>query len=267
LPRRAPNAIARLSVRCGVEAFLQGVLDHPANAPRWRQLSPAGWQALPADLWREGILLAYRLLFVIRAEASAAFPSAAATWWRESYSPSQALAGMAGQVLAGGNAPLEERLRRLCSGLQDGFPEGAWPLPSSRLFRRGETPLLDACAWGDDGCGRLLETLLRSPTGRRDRHAEPHVASFGLVSESVLDLEPGLATEPMVRLRWREVERVVPASRVAECGIAAKGAAVPRSNGPRRSGRSLVRRGGSTSVRASAACGAWSGSTNWRRSG
>jgi hypothetical protein len=193
LPHRGPIAAARPPIRHGVEAFLQAVLDHPANAARWRRLAPAGWEALPGDLWREGLLLVYRLLFTRRAGASGALPCAVARWWREYDSP--------GHVLAGGGAPLEQRLRELCADLEAGFPDGA------RLFQWSQTPLLEACTWGDNGCARLLDGLLPNGTCTAD---------LGTVHESLLDLEPGLATRPMLRLRRGRLEVVLPADRSTE---------------------------------------------------
>jgi hypothetical protein len=172
-------------VRRGVEAFLQGVLDHPANAARWQQLSPAGWETLPADLWREGLLLVYRLLFTLHAEAS----------------------GLTRPARHGGHAPPQDRLRGLFAGLEDSFPDQTGGLCDSRLFRRVETPLLEACAWGDAGCARLVDGVGRIPISQ--------VENLGQVHEALLHLEPGLAREPMVRLRRGCLEVVVPAARAA----------------------------------------------------
>src|SRR5262249_37946244 len=94
-------------------------------------------------------------------------------------------------------------------------------------FGREETPLLSACAWDELGCARLLDKLLwtlekapgrvrcgddQGPGRRRINYADLDVEDLGRVYEALLELEPGLATEPMVRLRRARVEVVVPAA-------------------------------------------------------
>jgi hypothetical protein len=190
-------------VRAGLKAFLQGVLDHPANGRRWSRLSRARGQALAAELWREGLLLTCRLLFLLHGEASGAFPFAKTAWWHDGYSPGSALGEMARRILDSGSAPLEAGLRRLFAGWEDGFPANpGCPRPAGRLFRRAETPLLEACAWGD-GCAALLDDLIESVGDRK-------VEDLSRAYEALLDLEPGLATEPMARLRRGSLEIVVP---------------------------------------------------------
>jgi hypothetical protein len=90
-------------VRTALEEFVQDVLDHPANRSRWDRLPPSGRASLPADLWREAILLVYRALFVVRAEASGVLPFGATS------SP--------GFDVRGGARRLEARLRELFAAL------------------------------------------------------------------------------------------------------------------------------------------------------
>jgi hypothetical protein len=63
----------RLQARRAVEQFIQGVLDHPANRERFLALGGAERERLPRQLWREALILVYRLLFILRGEASGAF--------------------------------------------------------------------------------------------------------------------------------------------------------------------------------------------------
>ena len=69
--------------------FLQSVLDHPANATE-RELH------VSADtLWQEGLVLVYRLLFILKLESTAdparAFSFASTDLWRHALSPNRAL--------------------------------------------------------------------------------------------------------------------------------------------------------------------------------
>src|SRR3954468_17114791 len=60
----------RTQARHAVEQFLQGVLDHPANRERFAAMTAAERERLPRRLWREGLILIYCLLFILRGEAS-----------------------------------------------------------------------------------------------------------------------------------------------------------------------------------------------------
>ena len=98
-----------------------------------------------------------------------------------------------------------------------------------RLFGQAETPLLSACDWSEIGCARLLDNLLWTPekagrgkrTGgeavgrRRISYADLDVEDLGRVYEALLELEPGLAVESMVRLRRAKLEVVLPAAAVS----------------------------------------------------
>ena len=222
----------RLQARRAVEQFLQGVLDHPANRDRFRGLTPADRDRLPRRLWREGLILVYRLLFILRGEASGAFHFAATSTWRHTYSPGYALADVARQVLDHGadtGQYLEQGLRKLFAIFERGlhWKEARIDPLGGRLFGREEAPLLSSCAWDELGCARLLDKLLwtlekspgrgrrnddQGPGRRRINYADLDVEDLGRVYEALLELEPGLATEPMVRLRRAKLEVVVPAA-------------------------------------------------------
>jgi hypothetical protein len=216
-------------VRTALGDFIQDVLDHPANRARWRRLSRAGRASLPADLWREAVLVVYRLLFVLRAEAAGVLPFMAETWWRSTYSPAGALAELSRAVLARGRAPLEEGLRELFAVLERGCRAGGLHVPAlGGLFRREETPLLEAWRWGDRSCGRLLDRLLWLPaegTAEGLPYAELRPEELGEVYEHLLGFEPGLATAAMARLRRGNLEVVVPAEQARPYGQAAAGTA------------------------------------------
>jgi hypothetical protein len=125
------------------------------------------------------------------------------------------------------------------------------------LFGRDETPLLSACAWDEIGCARLLDKLLwtlvktpgrvrrgddQGPGRRRINYADLDVEDLGRVYEALLELEPGLATEPMVRLRRAKLEVVVPAAQGWKYRSTSVGRGAPDLNPSRTEDRVLESR-------------------------
>ena len=220
----------RIQARRAVELFVQGVLDHPANRDRFRATPEDGRDHLPRRLWREALILVYRLLFILRGEASGAFRFAATSPWRHTYSPN-ALGDVARLALDQGadtGRYLELGLRKLFDVFEKGlhWTEANIAPLGGRLFGQEETPLLAACDWSEMGCARLLDNLLWTPEKgsrgrrtsgeavgrRRISYADLDVEDLGRVYEALLELEPGLAVEPMVRLRRAKLEVVLPAT-------------------------------------------------------
>jgi hypothetical protein len=224
----------RLQARRAVEQFIQGVLDHPANRERLQALGGEERERLPRRLWREALILVYRLLFILRGEASGAFRFATTSPWRHTYSPGYALAEVARRVIDRGAATgayLEQGLRKLFEIFEKGlrWTEANIAPLGGRLFGRQETPLLSSASWSEVGCAGMLDKLLwtlERPRGarrtqaeagrRRINYADLDVEDLGRVYEALLELEPGLATEPMVRLRRAKLEVVVPAAQGAK---------------------------------------------------
>lgn len=213
----------RRQAREAVECFVQGLLDHPANQAI---LAAHGDKARLADqLWYEGLINIFRLLFVLKMEAvddpARAFSFASSSLWRNTYSPSVALAPVVRAVLDGHSASgsfLESSLRALYRMFTDGLActeMHVKPLGGA-LFGENATPLLSSLQWGEVAVANLLDRLLWTPRSRgsdsRDRvhYGSLTVQDLGRVYESLIELSPGLATEPMCRLRRRKLEVVVP---------------------------------------------------------
>lgn len=82
----------RTQARQAVELFAQDLLDHPENAPILSGF--ADTQALARQLWREGLINIFRLLFILKMEAvddpARAFSFASTSLWRNTFSPSVA---------------------------------------------------------------------------------------------------------------------------------------------------------------------------------
>jgi hypothetical protein len=84
------------------------------------------------------------------------------------------------------------------------------------LFGTDTTPLLSSLEWGERAVAHLLDRLLwtqrrRGGDARERVHYGPlDVEDLGRVYEALLELEPGIAGEPMCRLRRQKLEVVVP---------------------------------------------------------
>jgi hypothetical protein len=211
----------RVQARGAIEGFLQAVLEHPANANE---------RALQADaLWQEGLILVYRLLFILKLESAAdpacAFSFASADLWRNVLSPNRALGPLVRRLVDHGHHTgrmLEDGLRLVFCVFRDGLSCSelrVTPLGGA-LFDATSTPLLDRLAWGERAVALLLDRLLwTTPKGRareRVHYGALDVEDLGRVYEALLELEPGISTAPMARLRRAQLEAVVPARQAAK---------------------------------------------------
>jgi hypothetical protein len=212
----------RRQAREAVEAFLQEVLDRPANQVKLGELNQR--PQLARELWREALIVVYRLLFMLKLEATddpaRSFSFASTSLWRNTFSPSVALPRYVRSLLDQG-APTGSLLENAVRGLFRMFVEGldctelhVRPLGGT-LFGEKVTPLLSNLDWGERGVALLLDRLLwtapQRGTGReRVHYGSLDVEDLGRVYEALLELEPGIATEPMCRLRRAKLEVVVP---------------------------------------------------------
>ena len=213
----------RLQARQAVEAFIQEILDHPANQDWFAAQTQR--DALAPQLWREGLITVYRLLFILKLEASddpaRSFGFASTSLWRNTFSPSMALANYAPAVLEQGaetGGLLEAGLRALLRLFEHGLQCTELHIKplGGALFGADATPILAQLTWGERAVAWLLDRLLWTPKKRgaatRERlHYGPlDVEDLGRVYEALLELEPGITTEPMCRLRRQKLEVVVP---------------------------------------------------------
>ena len=213
----------RLQARQAIELFIQEILEHSENQEMLANYPDQG--QLAKDLWREGLFTIYRLLFILKLESSddpaRAFSFASTSLWRNTFSPSVALAPYARAVLDRGAETgqlLEEGLRALFHMFADGLQCTELHIEplGGALFGAEAIPLLSQLRWGERAVAFLLDRLLWTPRRRgaeaRERvHYGPlDVEDLGRVYEALLELEPGIMSEPMCRLRRQKLEVVVP---------------------------------------------------------
>jgi hypothetical protein len=213
----------RVQARQAVERFTQEILDNPANSEWFAAQTDR--DALAKQLWHEGLYIVYRLLFVFKLESTddpaRSFSFASTSLWRNTFSPSIALAPYARRVLDSGAATgslLENGIRSLFRMFEEGIEcteLNVKPLGGS-LFGKGSTPILSDRTWGERAVALLLDKLLWTPprrgsTSRERVHYGPlDVEDLGRVYEALLELEPGISGEQMCRLRRSKLEVVVP---------------------------------------------------------
>jgi hypothetical protein len=214
----------RVQARLAVEEFIQSVLDHPDNQTTFAAFTDR--TLLARKLWREGLVTVYRLLFILKLESTddpaKCFSFASGSLWRNTFSPGVALAPLVRAILDRGEnsgSMLENGLRGLFRMLERGLQcteLNVKPMGGS-LFATSATPILSSMRWPEHGVAMLLNRLLwttpgRGSTSRERVHYGPlDVEDLGRVYEALLELDPGIASEPMCRLRRAKLEVVVPA--------------------------------------------------------
>ncbi|HEY0185694.1 MAG TPA: hypothetical protein VGC09_23065 [Rhodopila sp.] len=178
----------------------------------------------PAALWREGLVLVYRLLFILKlenpAEPGGGFSFASARMWRGSLSPNRALGPLVRRHLDHRHDTgrmLEAGLRLLFVSFRDGLSCSELRIAplGGALFGADTTPLLDGIEWGERAVAILLDRLIWISRGQgarvRVEYGSLDVEDLGSIYEGLLEQEPGIATEPLIRRRRGKLEAVVPA--------------------------------------------------------
>src|SRR5262249_8670640 len=112
------TAELRRQAREAIEHFIQALLNQSKNRERLAGYTDSA--KLARELWREGLILIYRLLFILKLESAdnpaQAFSFASNSLWRNTYSPTTTLAEYARKSLNEGMETgrlLEDGLRTL----------------------------------------------------------------------------------------------------------------------------------------------------------
>ena len=198
----------RDQARLAIERFIQTLIDDPENAASLGERRDSG--RLAETLWREGLVVVCRLLFILKLEQSPTPPRFVATErWRSTMSPTAALDPRRDRQ-PGFAESLRAAFRAFCEGDSE---LSLAPLGGS-LFSSRATPMLDTLRWSDEAVSALIGQLLQAPDRSRLNDAVAFdsltTEDLGTVYEGLIDLEPGYATEAMCRLRHPRLEVVVP---------------------------------------------------------
>lgn len=217
----------RVQARHAIEGLIQQILDDPRN--REVLATHADRAALAKNLWREGLIIVYRLLFVLKGEATddpaKSFGFTGSSVWRQTYSPTVRLAGFVRKLIDNGEETgnlIEHGLRMMFKMFAEGIATNELNIAplGGALFGENSTQLLSTLRWPERGCATLLDNLLWTRAGRgrdaegrqRIHYGALDIEDLGRVYEALLELEPGIAIEPMCRLRRTKLEVVVPAA-------------------------------------------------------
>lgn len=218
LHQTAVTKTLRSQARAAIEDFLQCVIDRTGDA---------GSIPAPEILWRQALTIVYRLLFILKLESpagpGAGFSFARSETWRRDFSPNRALGPLVRRHLDFGHDTgrlLEDGLRILVRVCREGLVHSSLSIAplDGGLFDPSATEALERLHWGERAVALLLDHLLWTvPRGKereRVHYGSLDVEELGRVYESLLDLEPDIATSPMIRTRRGRLEAVMPAAAV-----------------------------------------------------
>ena len=184
----------RANVRASLQHGVRDALTSLAGAfaaTRKRRPPPAG------VLFEESLVVIYRILFLLFAEARGLVPK-----WHPTYRTSYTIEALRGPVeMLQRPRGLWESLQAIARLAHQGCHAGALRVPpfNGRLFSPAHAPLAESAAL-DDGAVReamLALTTTASRNGRqRIAYADLGVEQLGGVYERVLDFEPAIASGP-----------------------------------------------------------------------
>ena len=214
----------RLQARDAIEGFLQAVLDNPANAAdartapaRGRAMGRGADPRLPPAVHpeagkrgRSGVRVQLRLHQPVARTRCRRIGR-----WGRWCDGSSITVTTPGACWRTGCARCSASFATDCRAASS----RSTPLGGA-LFGAEATPLLDRLAWGERAVALLLDRLLwTTPKGRareRVHYGSLDVEDLGRVYEALLELEPGITTAPMSRLRRAKLEVVLPAEHAAQ---------------------------------------------------
>ncbi|OQY27458.1 MAG: hypothetical protein B6243_13015, partial [Anaerolineaceae bacterium 4572_5.2] len=126
-------------------------------------------------MWREALVIVYRLLFILSGEAGTRsrppFSFASTSLWRHTYSPSAALGPIAQKVAEDGAQTgnfLAAGLRSLFRLFEQGIKSAELTIAplGGALFGEEAAAFVDSLSWSERSCALLLDNLLRAPRGK-----------------------------------------------------------------------------------------------------
>jgi len=200
----------RESVRKALEDFVRGVMDEPANRENLREVDAK-------ELFGQGLIFLYRLLFVLYAESRDLLPIGNPIY-RENYSL-EALRDLVedpNERFSSGEYWIQKSLQALFKMIKEGVTAGDLMVPAydGGLFQPDATPLLESCRVPDSCLSRVIETLSVTVPQRRvgrERIAyrELGIEELGAIYEGLLQYEPKIAGEEVAVVRTRGSEEII----------------------------------------------------------
>ena len=186
-------------------------------AERRRALADEALSNLPL-LYQQSLVLLYRLLFVLYAESRTLLPIDNAVY-RDSYS----LEPLRDEIMEPnmhylpGAFRLWETVQALFRLIHQGCNTSQIVVPAYNgdLFSPQSTALLNTIRVPDDAlAGVLRELSVTPPTRERGReridYQDLGVEQLGAVYEGLLEFEPKVAAEPMVEIRYKDGNVIIP---------------------------------------------------------
>ena len=214
----------RRQARQAVEEFIQGILQEKENLTVVNKYEDK--QSLARLLWHEGLVIVYRLLFILKGESNddpaRAFKFTSSDIWRKTYSPSLKLSKIARMILdeqVDTKNMLSEGLKSLFRMFETGVDSSRLNIPAlgGTLFGEKSAPIISKLKWPEIACAKLMDKLLWTiqKRGNSDSRLRIHYGSLdiedlGRVYEALLELDAGIAEEKMCRLRRAKLEVIVP---------------------------------------------------------
>ncbi len=194
-------------------------------------LSGNGLRPMPetlAEIHDNSLIVLYRLLFILYAEARDLLPTRENSTYAESYS----LAALkdrvahdldAGRPAAPSMSGLWGQLLDLWRVIDTGDPDLGVPAYNGGLFRPGSYPFLERCRVGDLHLRRALDLLARAvdpATGHREfvDYRDLEIRHLGSIYEGLLEYRLRYAAEPLVVVRQKGKELYQPASSASSQG-------------------------------------------------
>ena len=180
----------RLGVIGAVQHLLSGLLE--------TKLRPGAVRAQGVDLWAgldEALTLAYRILFLMFAEARGLVPN-----WHPIYRDHYTIESLRDEAERSGKARgLWEALQAISRLAHRGCRAGTLIVPAfnGRLFSPAHAPLAESCAIDDERARAALLALSTGAAGPKSAriridYRDLGVEQLGAVYESVLEYEPAL---------------------------------------------------------------------------
>jgi hypothetical protein len=209
------RAAARLreNVQDGVyKALLQacrGFVDHEPNALAEVDL---------ATVYDNALVLLYRLLFVLYAEAADLLPVHSNPRYRDRYSL-QAInqdVGTNPQVFLEGGVTLWPKLKALFGAIDRGKTALGVPAYNGGLFDPKKHAFLEQHELDDQHVAQVLSRLARTDEGAFVDYRDLGVRHLGSIYEGLLEYKLARATEPMAVVRRDGRDRWIPAAAAGE---------------------------------------------------